>query len=508
MPLYNDPDDFGYLEDFKIKGVVSEKEVAAKKDPKIIKVYDEFNKIEIECRTDHIDVVVFKAIKRYDFENNVILEEGYTSNNSTITSVYDKNDKILKFVTFEAAMAHPELKYRSSTNALYHNSLNKRLKKLNWSSDYPHNAIKERLSEEDVKGLTKEQHELAYRRGQITTSYNVTHGLKYTFGVELETNGGYVPEFIQTHLNCKTVRDGSVKGAEVVTGILAGDSGFYQLNQQCYHYSKACPIDHTCGTHVHIGNIRFNKTFSVAMYKLGLLVQDEIFDLFPYSRQKTRNAYYINKGMHNGCCYKIPMLEGFKNPLNIDEKCVGDTMKQVEYMYHNQFIWLSGGNTPDSKRNKLQKHPNQYPDARYVWLNSICHNFNRTKKNLANTQVSKEKQKNLKYLNETSTVEFRNHSATLSYRKISNWIKICMALVNYAENNSYKILASKAISLEEIMIFTYGEHARPLLEYIEERKAMYKGLGEAESITVEDREYATDVKETKLFKNKLDVLCV
>ena len=480
---------------------------AVKKEPKLITVYDEYHKRDVQIKEDSLKFNMFKAIKKYDFETNTIIEEAYTSLSDTIVKAYNKNGDIIEFVSFDAAMNHPELHYRASTWYFYHNTLVDKPKKTNWNPDYQCSFIKSRLTEDKKVGLTPEQFELAYKRGQITTSYNVTKGLKYTFGYELETSSGHVPPFIQSMLNCKTVRDGSCTGAEVVSGIIAGDSGFYQLNQTAYHYARACKINHKCGVHVHLGNVEFTKTFNVAMYKLGLLIQNEIFSMFPLSRQRTRNEYYINKGMFNGCCYKIPMLNGFEKKLNIEDKCVGDTMKKVEDMYHEMFTWLSGGNIPDSKKNKLQKHPAHYPDARYVWLNFICCNFNRTKYNFK-TSNPKEKQDNLKLLNEAATIEFRNHPASLSYRKISNWILICMALVNYAENNSYKILAADSITLKDVIDFTYGDYGKFLLTYIEECKAKYKGLTEEESAKVEDEEYKKDVKETKLFKNKLEVICV
>jgi hypothetical protein len=185
---------------------------AVKRDPRVLRLYDEFSKSTIECKEDHIGEVLHKVIKKYNFETNEILEYGYTSNPHTIVTAYNKLDLPIKFVTFDAAMAHPELKYRSSTLGLYHKDLNKKLKKLNWTSDSAHSAIKPRIGEEEIKHLNNEQLELVFQRGQLTNSYNVTHGLKYTFGIELETCEGLVPTFIQTHLNCKTVRDGSVKG--------------------------------------------------------------------------------------------------------------------------------------------------------------------------------------------------------------------------------------------------------------------------------------------------------
>ncbi len=487
---------------------IGKKQIAVKEVVETKRYYDEFTGEYKDLPENKLTAFLLVAVKKYDFENSKVIEEGYTSEASALVKAFNKEGNEITFVDFKSAISHPDLKYRPSTNALYYHKLDKKLRKLNWEQNLAKNFTKRIIQDDEKCSLSKEKFDLYYERGQITTSYNVSKGLQYTFGIELETCEGYVPNFIMCDLNGKSVRDGSITGMEWVSGVLKGDSGFYHTNKASYHLSRACKVDHKCGMHLHLGNIEFTKLFSVSMYMLGLRIQDEIFELFPLSRQLTRNQYYIDKGMVNGCCYKIPVLEGFEKKIYKDDRNVGDTLKKIEDLYHSLFVWMSGGNVPDFRRNKLQRHPNQYPDARYVWLNVLTANFNRTKLNFDIETTSKNKQINLEMQKSAATIEFRNHMATLSYIKIRNWILIMMACVNYAENNSYYILESDKITLAEIIYSVYGDYGNFLIKYIEERKIIYKGKSPEESAAIEDKEYKMDIKETKLFKNKLDVLCV
>lgn len=76
------------------------------------------------------------------------------------------------------------------------------------------------------------------------------------------------------------------------------------------------------------------------------------------------------------------------------------------------------------------------------------------------------------------TVEFRLHSGTLSYNKISNWILICMGILSFVENKKQylidAILDNKVIDLKTVLTKTYSkDKAAFLINYIEERKKIF-----------------------------------
>ena len=71
------------------------------------------------------------------------------------------------------------------------------------------------------------------------------------------------------------------------------------------------------------------------------------------------------------------------------------------------------------------------------------------------------------------TVEFRIHSASLNYTKIKNWIKICMAIVHYTENN-YISIFEKKVTLSDIIKYTYKKTNGSLLEYVNQRTELFK----------------------------------
>ena len=321
------------------------------------------------------------------------------------------------------------------------------------------------ISDEDKKALLERD----YQFGVRTLTNKIFEGLEYSYGVELETSSGRVDKIDYQGLNLKCEFDGSLRetpdqrkedvlGGEYITGVLRGDAGMFQLQNICNVLSKKCTINDKCGVHVHIGGVPFTKENIVYMYILGVQLQDEIFELLPKSRKKNSYCRYIKdlkldtKALNNA---KTPLMYG----IIIDE-------------YFNKiFKEVSHGKSPDKKCNKLANHPMgskcgyDKNTQRYCWLNFVTAMFN------------------TKGSSKAMTLEFRPHSATLSYEKVKNWVRLCAAFVNFAENHQTSIKRGYWINkcgdelpvdLSTIVKAAYSKTNGLLLEYIEERKAKFK----------------------------------
>lgn len=311
-------------------------------------------------------------------------------------------------------------------------------------------------------------------------SYNSTEGKRYTFGVELETSTGAVPVPVVTskrlNLNCE--RDGSVDSGEYITGVLQGDAGFIQLHNVLQVLQKRCKIDKKCGVHVHIGGAEFNKAFSVFSFILGRKLEDEVFSTLPKSR--TDNKY----------CDKLAKLNmpELSSLIHMYGRELG-----VEVAYDTLYQGMTYGDLPSKDNNRLKPHKfgrycGQYNgiemerNFRYKWLNLIACNFNMKGAH------------GIEGFKRSATLEFRNHSASLNFNKIKNWILFCMAFTNYVENHQNEILKNDTITLEDIFKAAYPKKYTKLVEYFEGRKEeFYKGAEEA--------------KEPKVTYKKIKELC-
>lgn len=339
------------------------------------------------------------------------------------------------------------------------------------------------ISEEDKKLLLERD----YHFGVRTLTNKIFEGLGYTYGVELETSSGRITEEEAEGLNMRCEFDGSLRdtpdqkkedvlGGEYVTGVLIGDAGMFQLQNICNALSKKCTINNKCGVHVHVGGLTFSKENIVYMYMLGTMLQNEFFELLPKSRKT--NAYCrLIKDLNLN-----PMvLAGAKTPLlykvTIDE-------------YFNKiFKEVSHGGTPSKKSNKLKNHPlgskcgYDKASQRYCWLNFVTAMFD-TK---GNTNAY--------------TLEFRSHSATLNYEKVKNWVKICMAFANFAENHQSSIARGywldkcgdrHAINLRTIIRASYPRTNSLLMQYVDERKHKFSrdnGVAEATEYIKEEGDF-------------------
>jgi hypothetical protein len=270
-----------------------------------------------------------------------------------------------------------------------------------------------------------------------------------TWGSEIECIVGYLPTYIQNRYGIIVCRDGSLKavdstqGSEYTTIPVSGVKGLVSLHYTCKEISKRNLIDEHCAFHIHIGNLPTTRTFIVALYKLGLSIQDELFSMFAY--YKNDEPKYAGK--EKNYCNKLLDLA-------IDDCCPSNHDEYVKYInwsYKKIFAFLSEKSVPDRNFNrKNKKHPTQYKwerHSRYYWLN------------LMNILFS-----------DRNTAEFRLHTGTMNSQKAINWLFICNAIVKTAISCSKDILRGKKFTLSEVLSYypnTFNtEHSRFLYNYL------------------------------------------
>ena len=241
---------------------------------------------------------------------------------------------------------------------------------------------------------------------KVKTSYLKTSSMDYTFGVEIETITRKSIEY--DDLNLKTMEDGSIEGIEYVTGVLKGDVGIQQLKDITRALRvEDVLVDRSCGVHIHIGNTIFNRRFSIMLLKLCKQIEDDVYSIMPDSRKT--NSY----------CKLLPDNISAMNFHNY-KKTLGE---------------FTQGHRIDENYNKKKNHiGGHYNSQRYYWVN------------LTNCSAK----------TGPETVEFRPHSATIDFKKIYNWLLICMSIVKFAENYQRRIITSDfsskgPITLKEVL---------------------------------------------------------
>ena len=348
---------------------------------------------------------------------------------------------------------------------------------------------------DDPQGKEQRRHR-DLELGIKSISHRISEGKKYTFGVEIETCSGFLRRNVyeENRLNLECTHDGSIEGGEYVTGILTGDAGFRNLYKSVKEVASRCKIDKTCGIHVHIGGAIFNKEFNVLAYILGRKLQDDVFSMLPPSRSK--NIY----------CGNLPSL-GL-------EKIIDEYGYEygIDLAYEKLFKALSNGRELSQKFNKDKLHPDgrycgQYNGIdldkilRYKWLNLVTCNFN-----TRGARIPNQKERSKADRNRPLTIEFRNHSASLNYAKIKNWVLICMAYVDFIQNNKEDILNNDKITIEDLIVSAYNKNADSMLKYVQERKSRF-----STKLSIEEEskiEYEND-RDVSYHENvKIKDLCV
>lgn len=251
-----------------------------------------------------------------------------------------------------------------------------------------------------------------------------------TYGIELECIRGHLPKHLRCMFGLVVCRDGSLKdndnsiGPEYVTVPLSGAKGLQNIDSFCTEISKTNITNTNCALHIHIGNIRKDRDFLVALYKLAVQIQNNMFSMFPpYKIDEMKYAgkekNYCKKLKNYFEDYKGTTKEEYEVYINGCYKTLGQFLLGGNSVLNFNF---NRGNLTHPERDKWRR------SARYYWVNFM----------------------NM-FFSSRYTIEFRLHTPTMNHQKIINWLFICNAIIKYAEQNTLHILKGEKTSITDIL---------------------------------------------------------
>ena len=385
-----------------------------------------------KCYREETGLIVYNySIKEYVILNDNLLQGvvdvadgnliiGYFNNNTKYSKITDKNGKSHWLYNVEIFNNNKEYREHLSTGNFYHIST---LQAWKFNKiEFPNKNYKYSLPY-DSKGI------IGNNLKNYNENYNpeISQNIKnyapllenLSFGLEFETTKGHIPDRVLNQYGLIPLRDGSISGIEYVTVPMEGEKGLQCTADILKELKKRTSYsDETCSLHLHLGNIPRTKEFILAFFKVGMKIQDEMFQMFPL--YKKYNYHIKNKN------YSAPLptfeilsqLDPIIDSRNIDENF------GILYKY------LSMGQDFKSVGNNLENvlsHPAD-PNGNQKWLVK-CRYFlyNLVPLIFGNKQ----------------TIEFRIHTPTYDVNKILPFIFMNSLIVNFVIRNQKLILNRK-----------------------------------------------------------------
>ena len=203
----------------------------------------------------------------------------------------------------------------------------------------------------------------AYSRIEIPIS-NRTHDVSKmlfgkSFGIEIESRNGSLPQKLLNKLGLVPLKDGSLRldnGAEpyeYATVPFYGAKGLETIKNICAELNKRCEFDESCSLHIHLGNVKYDETTILAYYILIQTIQEELYSIFPmYKRSEME---YLGKPKnYNSPLPNIGLLTNtlFKKQYDTKQAFEADTQKYfskiIEHLTDGQFKEFKEWNTPQT----------------------------------------------------------------------------------------------------------------------------------------------------------------
>lgn len=266
------------------------------------------------------------------------------------------------------------------------------------------------------------------------------HLRRFTFGIEYETGRGTIPERLLYKNGLIACRDGSIGGFEFVTIPMSGRKGLQAIQNHCELLRKYCIIDHMCSLHIHLGGYPISKESVVAMYRLLVAIQDEMYMMFP---RHYRDTSYFKRMNYCGSLRAVGMSGG-----------IAGAFSRIYEILTNGNGSFHGFNGEEHPMDMSGEHKwNISP--RYKWASLIPLIFGRR-----------------------GTVEFRIHTPTMNPDKVINWLFITSAVLSYAMDNMEELTKSrlsKDVNLINIIKTVYRGNpiSKTLCDYINYRRKLF-----------------------------------
>ena len=314
-------------------------------------------------------------------------------------------------------------------------------------------------------------------KNSIANMYYDSHHVllnKYTFGIEIETTIGVIPDELIKYLGVRPLRDGSITGLEYVTIPLTGRSGINAFFDIVNLINKYTSSNFSCAMHVHVGNVPRTPNFIAAMFKVMYYIQDDVYNLFPMYKKHNAN---IKKQ-----CYTAPLNSHLMSSLNY--QCNTDEDIKNDYQ---KIVQALSGNHRDYRQ--------------YVPLQNILqHPYDPSENSKWNM---KERYKILNLIplifTNKQTIEYRIYTVPDTAEKALSFLMMSLIITEFANRNTNNINANQGVikdyNLDRIYDCTVDSSTLRSLLY-DRREAVnkvvnYKGaFFEEKDIIIHKKRYA------------------
>lgn len=222
--------------------------------------------------------------------------------------------------------------------------------------------------------------------------YPLADRLKYTFGLEFETSMGYIPQEVCFRDGLIPLRDGSISGIEYSSVVLEGNRGLNLLKQELDTLNTYTKFNKECALHIHMGGYPVNPVAIYALYGLWYAFERDLEGHGYIPRYSFATAQYKANG------------KDYCKKLTGNHNCFEDYFAEVTGRHYM-------GSLVQPHPNDVEKRAKWNIKARYYGLNLV----------------------NMLCYKGPKTVEFRFLRPTFNYRKITLWLYILNAVLQYAE---------------------------------------------------------------------------
>lgn len=415
-------------------------------------------------------IVYNYSINKYIIYDNTVIQGvvdiiedklifGYFNNNIKYSRVRDKTGNSYYLLNPEIFKDNREYREQLSTGDFYHIS---KLESYKFNSIIlPKKDYKYSLPY-DSKGIIENNLKNYNENYNPEISNNIKNYAPLledlTFGLEFETTKGFIPDRILNKYGLIPLRDGSISGIEYVTVPMSGEKGL-QCTADILKVLKERTTydDNTCSLHLHLGNIPRTKEFILAFFKVGMKIQDEMFQMFPLYKKYN---YHIKNKNYSA---PLPTFEILSELDPIIDKTNIDNNFNVLYKYLSMGQdFKSVGNNLDN----INSHPAD-PNGNQKWLCKPRYLlYNVVPLIFGNKQ----------------TIEFRIHTPTYDVNKIFPFIFMNALIVNFVKKYQYSILKEKHFlrdftlsnilfnQIDNYNINNRGSFRDLMYDYIEKRK--------------------------------------